>query len=1200
MPKRTDIKSILVIGSGPIVIGQACEFDYSGAQACKVLKADGYRVILVNSNPATIMTDPGLAHRTYVEPITPEFVEKVIEKERPDALLPTLGGQTGLNTAVALAKSGVLDKYGVEMVGCDLPAIERGEDRKLFNECMEELGIEVARSGYAYTMEDAESIVAELGFPVVCRPSFTLGGAGGGIAHDMDELHLIVSQGLELSPAGEVLVEESIEGWKEYEMEVMRDRAGNGIIVCSIENFDAMGVHTGDSITVAPAQTLSDVEYQRMRTASLAILEKIGVETGGSNVQFAVNPKTGRMIVIEMNPRVSRSSALASKATGFPIAKAAAKLAVGYTLDEIVNDITKATPACFEPSIDYCVVKVPRFAFEKFQGTDDTLTTRMKAVGEIMSIGRTFEESLGKALRSLENGRAGLGADGKGAESTMQGAEFDDMVCRPTANRIFFIGEAMRRGMSVEELHEKTGIDPWFLARMADMVAVEQALSGHKLEELDEDDMRCAKRFGLSDVQIAHLTGSDELSVRAHRKALGVVPAFKTVDTCAAETPSKTAYHYKTYDTCESEVAPKTKKRAMILGAGPNRIGQGIEFDYCCVHASYALADAGFETIMVNCNPETVSTDYDTSDKLYFEPLTFEDVMDIVDVEDPDGVVVTLGGQTPLKLARALQEAGVPIMGTSPEAIDLAEDRDRFSQVLDELKIIYPAAGEASTLEEAHQVAEHISFPLLVRPSYVLGGRGMAIVYDNDQLDKYMAEAAKISPDHPVYLDRFLEAAIEVDVDALCDGKDVFVGGILEHIEMAGIHSGDSACCTPPFSLSLSLQGQLRDIARRLALRLGVVGLLNIQFAIKDQVIYVIEANPRASRTVPFVSKSTGVPLAKIAARIMAGEKLADLHLPADDREFDYFCVKEAVMPFGRFPGSDVVLGPEMKSTGEVMGIAGNFPAAFTKTQLAIDYEPPRGYAAYFNVEPGFELVCRSTHGYQKHVDLYTYKTSGYLMTSAADFRPGKPGYQENPLQLTFTPTAQLWISHPGERALYGKGRPSYWAGNGTLPRVNQYKGFATVFYDSAPEHPVDFTHLYLPTMEFYLCRVQGPWVFAQEGDAYCAVYCSAGLTAQRFCPNAEREFIAPGRRCVWLVRAAQTDEFPSFAAFITAMLAAPLEVDAQRLACRFEDPVYGVLRSGWNERLSVNGAAMEYGGSDQYGVLELREKQQPAADAQA
>ena len=666
MPKRTDIKSILVIGSGPIVIGQACEFDYSGAQACKVLKADGYRVILVNSNPATIMTDPGLADRTYVEPITPEFVEKVVEKERPDALLPTLGGQTGLNTAVALAKSGVLDKYGVEMVGCDLPAIERGEDRKLFNECMEELGIEVARSGYAYSMEDAESIVAELGFPVVCRPSFTLGGAGGGIAHDTDELHLIVSQGLELSPAGEVLVEESIEGWKEYEMEVMRDRVGNGIIVCSIENFDAMGVHTGDSITVAPAQTLSDVEYQRMRTASLAILEKIGVETGGSNVQFAVNPKTGRMIVIEMNPRVSRSSALASKATGFPIAKAAAKLAVGYTLDEIVNDITKATPACFEPSIDYCVVKVPRFAFEKFQGTDDTLTTRMKAVGEIMSIGRTFEESLGKALRSLENGRAGLGADGKGAESTMQGAEFDDMVCRPTANRIFFIGEAMRRGMSVEELHEKTGIDPWFLARMADMVAVEQALSGHKLEELDEDDMRCAKRFGLSDVQIAHLTGSDELSVRAHRKALGVVPAFKTVDTCAAETPSKTAYHYKTYDTCESEVAPKTKKRAMILGAGPNRIGQGIEFDYCCVHASYALADAGFETIMVNCNPETVSTDYDTSDKLYFEPLTFEDVMDIVDVEDPDGVVVTLGGQTPLKLARCSAGSGRPHYGHEP------------------------------------------------------------------------------------------------------------------------------------------------------------------------------------------------------------------------------------------------------------------------------------------------------------------------------------------------------------------------------------------------------------------------------------------------------------------------------------------------------------------------------------------------------
>ncbi|WP_139652953.1 carbamoyl-phosphate synthase large subunit [Raoultibacter phocaeensis] len=949
MPKREDIRTILVIGSGPIVIGQACEFDYSGAQACKVLKSDGYRVVLVNSNPATIMTDPGLADRTYVEPITPEFVEKVIAKERPEALLPTLGGQTGLNTAVELARSGVLERYGVEMIGCDLAAIERGEDRKLFNDCMAELGIETARSGYAYSVADAEAIVEELGYPVVLRPSFTLGGAGGGIAHDHDELVEIVSQGLELSPAEEVLVEESIEGWKEFEMEVMRDHAGNGIIVCSIENFDAMGVHTGDSITVAPAQTLSDVEYQRMRAASLAILEKIGVETGGSNVQFAVNPENGRMIVIEMNPRVSRSSALASKATGFPIAKAAAKLAVGYTLDEIVNDITKATPACFEPSIDYCVVKVPRFAFEKFQGADDTLSTRMKAVGEIMAIGRTFEEALGKAMRSLENGRGGLNADGKCIEIPDE-EDFDELVGRPTQDRIFYMAEALRRGWTVEKVHEATGIDPWFVARMADIVAVEENLRGIHLDELDADAFRLLKRFGLSDVQIAHLTGSDETTVRTCRKMLHVLPAFKTVDTCAAEFPSTTAYHYKTYDADETEVAPKTKKRAMILGAGPNRIGQGIEFDYCCVHASYALSEAGYETIMVNCNPETVSTDYDTSDKLYFEPLTFEDVMDIVDVEQPDGVVVTLGGQTPLKLANALADAGVPIMGTSPEAIDLAEDRDRFAAILDELSITYPAAGMASTFEEACAVADQIGFPLLVRPSYVLGGRGMAIVYDGAQLEKYMAEAAKISPDHPVYLDRFLEGAVEVDLDALCDGEEVYVGGVLEHIEMAGIHSGDSACCTPPFALSEAVQAQLRTIARRLALRLGVVGLINIQFAIKDQVIYVIEANPRASRTVPFTSKATGVPLAKVAARIMGGEKLADLHLPPDDRRLEQFSVKEAVMPFGRFPGADTVLGPEMKSTGEVMGIARNFPAAFAKTQLAISYALPEGGTVFVSV----------------------------------------------------------------------------------------------------------------------------------------------------------------------------------------------------------------------------------------------------------
>ena len=954
MPKRTDIKRILVIGSGPIVIGQACEFDYSGAQACKVLKEDGYEVVLVNSNPATIMTDPGLADRTYVEPITAEFIERVIERERPDALLPTLGGQTGLNAAVELARAGVLEKYGVEMIGCDLDAIERGEDRKLFNEAMAEIGLEVARSGYAYSVEDALDIVETTGYPCVLRPSFTMGGAGGGIAHDEAELIEIVTQGLELSPAGEVLVEESIEGWKEYEMEVMRDRAGNGIIVCSIENLDPMGVHTGDSITVAPAQTLSDLEYQRMRVASLAILEKIGVETGGSNVQFAVNPQNGRLIVIEMNPRVSRSSALASKATGFPIAKAAARLAVGYTLDEIVNDITRATPACFEPSIDYCVVKAPRFAFEKFKGTDTTLTTRMKAVGEVMAIGRTFEEAMGKAMRSLEDGHRGLGADAKAAAlESIADEELTQSVSRATEQRIFYLAEALRRGWSVERLHELTRIDPWFLSRLHDMIAVQEAVRGLRVEDIDADAMRLLKQYGTSDAQIAYLTGSDERFVRAYRKGLGVVPSMKTVDTCAAEFESATEYHYKTYENlmreapnarrgvASDEVRACDKPKVMILGAGPNRIGQGIEFDYCCVHACYELAERGYETIMVNCNPETVSTDYDTSDRLYFEPVTYEDVMDIVDAERPAGVITTLGGQTPVNLTRALAESGVTIMGTQPDAIDFAEDRERFSALLDRLGVMYPPAGMATSFEEAEAVAARIGYPLLVRPSYVLGGRGMMIAYDAEHLREYMAEATRVSPDHPIYLDRFLEGAYESDVDALCDGEEVYIGGILEHIEEAGIHSGDSATCIPPFSFSDSLMARLRETTRKIALALGVRGLVNVQYAIKGETVYVIEANPRASRTVPFISKATGVPLARCAARIMAGANIAELGLPSDERRLDYFCMKEAVMPWGRFPGAEVILGPEMKSTGEVMGIAKSYPEAYAKTQLAIDYELP-------------------------------------------------------------------------------------------------------------------------------------------------------------------------------------------------------------------------------------------------------------------
>ncbi|WP_282742307.1 carbamoyl-phosphate synthase large subunit [Olsenella uli] len=952
MPRREDIEKILVIGSGPIVIGQACEFDYSGTQACRALRAAGFSVVLVNSNPATIMTDPDTADRTYVEPITLDAVRRVIERERPDALLPNMGGQTALNCAVALGEAGVLDEFGIEVIGCDLDSIRRGEDRELFAAAMADLGLEVARAGSAHSMQDARRIVSEVGFPVVIRPSFTLGGAGGGIARDQGELERIVSQGLALSPEHEVLVEESIEGWKEIEMEVMRDVAGNGIVVCSIENLDPMGVHTGDSITVAPAQTLTDAELQRLRDYSLAILERIGVATGGSNVQFAVDPKDGCVIVVEMNPRVSRSSALASKATGFPIAKVAALLAVGYTLDEVANDITGATPACFEPSIDYCVVKVPRFAFEKFKGASEELTTRMKSVGEAMAIGRCFEEALQKALRSLEQGRAGLGAD---AHDDFDEDRFDELVARPTPERIFYVAEALRRGWSVARLHEVTGIDPWYLFRIADIVRAQRTLAEDGLAGLDAERLLAAKQLGLSDVQIAHLTGSREEVVRALREVLGVRAVVKTVDTCAGEFSASTDYHYLTYECGGvTEAHEASRPRALILSAGPNRIGQGIEFDYCCVHAARALHERGFETVMVNCNPETVSTDYDSSDRLYFQPLTFEDVMDVIEVERPTGVVVALGGQTPIKLARDLEAAGVPIMGTSPDAIDLAEDRDRFAALLDRLRISYPSSSVARTQQEAAEVARRIGYPLVIRPSYVLGGRGMGIVYGDEDLAAYMASATHVTPERPVYLDAFLEDAIELDVDALADGRECYVGSVLEHIEECGIHSGDSACCWPPFSLSDAIVGRVRDTTRRLALACGIHGPLNVQFAIRDEQVFVIELNPRASRTVPFSSKATTVPLAQCAARIMAGETIESLRLegilPSEGCGAGYFAVKEAVMPWSRFPGADSVLGPEMKSTGEVMGIARTFPEAYAKTRQAIDYAMPEDGTVFVSV----------------------------------------------------------------------------------------------------------------------------------------------------------------------------------------------------------------------------------------------------------
>jgi len=940
----------MILGAGPIVIGQACEFDYSGVQACKALKEEGFRVILVNSNPATIMTDPEFADATYIEPVCWEVVAKIIEKERPDAILPTMGGQTALNCALSLNKHGVLEEFGVKLIGAQPDAIDKAEDRERFKAAMDAIGLEMARGGFAHSMREARDLAAEIGYPIIIRPSFTLGGSGGGIAYNPDEFEQIAASGLDASPTDEILVEESIIGWKEFEMEVMRDHADNCVIICSIENLDPMGVHTGDSITVAPAQTLTDKEFQRMRDASIAILREIGVETGGSNVQFAVNPVDGRLIVIEMNPRVSRSSALASKATGFPIAKIAAKLAVGYTLDEIRNDITGETWAAFEPTIDYVVTKLPRFAFEKFPGADNRLTTQMKSVGEVMAIGRSFTESLGKALRGLETGTCGF-------DKSLPDDDVDrflqEKLAVPGAERLWWVGEALRLGEAggwgEQRVFDVTRIDPWFLREIATVIELEQQLAGRDLESLSAAEWRQAKREGISDQRLAMLTGSDEFSVRRARQAAGVNPVFKRVDTCAAEFEAHTPYLYSTYEE-ECEARPDDKRKIIVLGGGPNRIGQGIEFDYCCVHAAFALSEDGYETIMVNCNPETVSTDYDTSDRLYFEPLTYEDVMAIVDTEQPDGVIVQFGGQTPLKLAESLEAAGVPIIGTSPDMIDLAEDRERFQQLLHDLGLRQPENGTARSTAEAVAVAAEIGYPVVVRPSYVLGGRAMQIVHNEKGLLRYMSEAVQASPDHPVLLDRFLNSAIELDVDALADGKRVVIGGIMEHIEEAGVHSGDSACCLPPHSISDAMIAEVRRQTEALGLALNVKGLLNIQFALQGDTLYVLEVNPRASRTVPFVSKATGKPLAKIAARIMAGQTLDELGIDEIPQPTDFRAVKEAVFPFVKFRGVDPLLSPEMKSTGEVMGIADSFTAAFSKSQLGGGVRLPESGTAFISV----------------------------------------------------------------------------------------------------------------------------------------------------------------------------------------------------------------------------------------------------------
>ncbi|MDX1453867.1 MAG: carbamoyl-phosphate synthase large subunit [Gammaproteobacteria bacterium] len=999
MPKRTDIESILIIGAGPIVIGQACEFDYSGAQACKALKEEGFRVILVNSNPATIMTDPEMADATYIEPIHWKHVAQIIEKEKPDALLPTMGGQTALNCALDLYREGVLEKHGVEMIGASRDAIDMAEDRDRFKTAMTEIGLDSCRAGLAHSMDEALAVQAEIGFPTIIRPSFTMGGSGGGIAYNRDEFIEICERGLDLSPTNELLIEESILGWKEFEMEVVRDRADNCIIICAIENLDPMGVHTGDSITVAPAQTLTDKEYQIMRDASLAVLRKIGVETGGSNVQFAINPENGRMIIIEMNPRVSRSSALASKATGFPIAKVAAKLAVGYTLDELQNDITGgATPASFEPSIDYVVTKVPRFTFEKFPQANNKLTTQMKSVGEVMAIGRTLQESLHKALRGLETGTDGFNEMLGDLSSEEALEKLRNELRYPGANRLWYVGDAFRAGMSLEEVHDICSIDPWFLAQIEDLILHEKHLQETGFKGIDKDLMLRLKRKGFADSRMAQLLGVEESELRAKRHELEVRPVYKRVDSCAAEFDTTTAYMYSTYEEeCESE--PSDKEKIIVLGGGPNRIGQGIEFDYCCVHAAFAMREDGYETIMVNCNPETVSTDYDTSDRLYFEPLTLEDVLEIVAKEKPKGVIVQYGGQTPLKLARDLEAAGVPIIGTTPDSIDLAEDRERFQQLIDKLKLKQPPNRTARSEEQAVELSREIGFPLVVRPSYVLGGRAMEIVFNEDDLRRYMTEAVSVSNKSPVLLDRFLDEAVEVDVDAICDGKDVVIGGVMEHIEQAGVHSGDSSCSLPPATLDQKIVDEIKVQTAAMARELGVVGLMNVQFAVRGEEIFVLEVNPRASRTVPFVSKAIGLPLAKIAARCMAGTTLKSQGV-VEERLPKYFSVKESVFPFIKFPGVDPILGPEMKSTGEVMGVGRSFGEAYAKAQLASGVSLPTGGKALLSVreqdkpaavelakilvERGFELVA--THGTAKAIN-----AAGVACEGVNKVREGRP-----------------------------------------------------------------------------------------------------------------------------------------------------------------------------------------------------------------